>query len=337
MIERDLEKIEDNLLCSIKYNIFMDYEQLSNCQYKYIMYPDKDNVNIDTWRIRYNKMDIVESMDDFMLRAIDQFPIFIDKQYKVYYNVLYKSTHKFSYGVPYYLRKVSILSNKKNDKNDSGKLKEKAFVSLRTPTTQITMPMYKYKKLNTQIYDPYYPTIFNKCALGDINPNEYFEELKRWFIVVRRCYDRSYCHYRYFGEIGMTMPDAMYYNINGKINNFGSMRIFKNYIKLTKYCRENGVIPIYGYIEPNDYNMYCHMRYSFNNEDKLMISRFPTEVQTDISFSQNAKQLGMPFNDRINYTPSKAGRPKGSVNKTHRMITIKQESRDPWDIWKDKY
>ena len=342
-----LSVMNDNLIDSIKHNVFLDYDQLDNCQYQFIPCPDMDNMAIDTWRLKYDKMKIIDLPNDSFQKALDMFPIFIDETYKVTYNVWRNSKHPFSLGVPYYLRKISVVSNKKDDKHAGGKLKEKAFVTLRTPTTQIRMPMYKYKKLKGEIYDPYYPTIFNKCAIGDVNPNEYFEELKRWFIIVRRCYDPSYWHYPYFGKFGIRMVDALYCNINGKVNNFGSMRIFKNYLKLTKYARANNIIPYikpteenpggYGYIEPDDYNMYCHERYALSDDDKLMLTRFPTETQTNLTFAQNARQLMLPFDQRINYVPKKAGRPKGSTNRVHKMISVKHEARDPWDVWADKY
>ena len=342
------EVMKQNLLDSIKHNIFMNYDELNNCQYKFITDPNKNDTEIDLWRVKYDKMTIADdALTQLFTKAIQAFPIYRDTVYNVYYNVKYNSTHKFSQDVPYYIRKIAIVTNKKDDKHANGKLKERAFITLRTPTTQITMPFLKYKGLDGKIYDPYYPTIFNACAIGDINPNEYFEELKRWFIIVRRCYDPTYWHYPYFGGIGMSMPDMLLANINGHVNNFGSMRIFKNYIKLTKVCRAQGVIPYqkptednpggYGYIEPNDYNMYCHLNFSPTRMDKLCLSRFPTETVTYPPFAQNAKQLSLEYGMRGLYTPSKAGRPKGSTNRVHKMISVKHEARDPWDVWADKY
>lgn len=345
--EEQLTGMESNLLDCIKFNIFMEYDELKNCQYTFITKPERDNIDIDTWRVKYGKMVPVDKIDGLLTKYLPNTPIYRDTIYKVYYNARYKSVHRYSKDVPYYIRKISIRTDKAYDKYTKGKLKERAFITLRTPTTQITMPMAKYNSLEGRIYDPYYPTIFNACAIGDINPNEYFEELKRWFIIVRRCYDPSYRHYPFFGAAGMCMRDILMPNINGKQYDFGSMRIFENYVKLTKVCRAHGVIPYQkptdndpggcGYIEPNDYNMYCHLSYALSLTDKLCLAKFPTEVITYPPFAQNAKQLSMDYGYRNLYTPSKAGRPKGSTNRVHKMITVKHEARDPWDVWADKY
>lgn len=268
---------------------------------------------------------------------------YVDAVYTdVIYNKIRYSESEFNPGLPYYA--IGLLDLNKS--SIANKDLNKVFVRIRTPYSYLSVMYWMWR--SNKIYDPYCPSIANgTCYIGNVTVSDYPCELARWLDAAMQCYEPTHPAFESINKCGISLnTDVRFNGIS-----FGSMHSFENYLNLTLYCRSNNMLTsykmangdlFYGYIEPYDSIILCANSYKFNKSDKIHLKSTPNLI-TDMTnlgkFNLEPPTyllLQRPADRK--YEPKvKTGRPKGSTNRVHKMISVKHEARDPWDVWADKY
>lgn len=343
----NMDRAEYNeLLHELDRVVFLNYKKDCDNQRASIFifnenYMDPQKTKLLRQRISTGKLEKIDCYG-YEYRGFKDFPCYLDTEYDIECNVINHSKNNYCYGIEYFV--VGVTKNFYTDKN-TGECKYVDLVTIRTRSSEIVKSLFEFSKDPDDIYDPYYQSIYNAACIGDMNVNRWYDELIRWFIAVRRCYDKNYWQYKYFGGAGIRMPDWYCLGSGNDTKAFGPMWVFKNYVSLTKFARTHGMLYTQNhdrgktgaFVEPNQACLYCQPNKVFSRQDICTLASFKTVVKTNKPFAQNVSLLMKPLDANPRYESKHPGRPKGSTKKNkskEELYSITNEPKDPWDVWK---
>ena len=215
-----------------------------------------------------------------------------DVIYDHWYNNNYKGQEKDMFRV------IKIFNSKSNNKI----MLKIQFIS----GTILTISFETLCKNKSSVYDPYYTSIYNRCAIGNIiwNKDDLIDEdinnsYAVWKIIVSRIFNMNDPLYRYFGGNGWYLANPTW-------------RYFEFFYVFNCIQIDNHMLPL---LDANDWRLYIPpMCYNVTREDKVAIQNLPYPIDAcQKSLSMRIKDL--KFDERTMEIRTHTGRPRGAKNK----------------------
>lgn len=119
---------------------------------------------------------------------------------EIEYNKVYFSKNPNSLGAEFIVINRFGMKGKKLSKDT-------LLLNIQVIRSRMCYTINYYRFLNRDIYDPYYPTLFDRCCIGNIllDSEWIMYVFNAWREIIGRCFDRTHKLFPYYGR-NCTMP-----------------------------------------------------------------------------------------------------------------------------------
>ena len=293
--------------------------EMKKSRYKYDKIYKKLTICDKLFVVSYNKnyMEISTSNEPFLKNDPDC-KCYVDTRFddpNIVYNMAYHTaykTNRFSMNykaidMPYILVGINPSRDFPNDKY-------RAAYAIQFIHTKIKIYTTYNNFISGNIFDPYMPTIYNRCCIGNIVINRGDNDLidasyDTWRVMISRCYNVNDDYYKFFGYFGATPANNCW-------------NVFEYFYTTNLDMENRGIIPM---TNPNDCLLYISRSADVVNSSRAIDNLGLMALPKNFNYTKYTSEIrNMPFDERSLKLVTHFGRPKGSKNKK----TLEREAKN---------